>query len=233
VTEGLRLGFAFAAGVATFFAPCAYPLMPGYLAFYTGDDGGGGGRAERLRRAVVVGSLASLGFVLVYAALAVIVAAVGTRVLSGIALLELVVGSLLVALGIGMITGRVMPGSVHVRLPRRERSPSGYLAFGIVYAVAAAGCTAPVFAGIAAVALGAGPAGAVLTIGAYAAGMVALMVLVTVLAAAGRDGVLRLVSARTGAVTRLAGALLVAAGAAQMYLFWFRFGGREMLAGLV
>jgi len=132
-----------------------------------------------------------------------------------------------------MAAGRVTPGSVHVRLPRRERSPSGYLAFGIVYAVAAAGCTAPVFAGIAAVALGAGPAGAVLTIGAYAAGMVALMVLVTVLAAAGRDGVLRLVSARTGAVTRLAGALLVAAGAAQMYLFWFRFGGREMLAGLV
>ena len=49
----LRLGFAFSAGVATFFAPCAYPLLPGYVAFYLGDAGPSatlGGRPRRSPR---------------------------------------------------------------------------------------------------------------------------------------------------------------------------------------
>lgn len=225
----LRIGFAFSAGVATFFAPCAYPMLPGYLAFYLGDAAEPAGRRDRLFRAVVVGGLASLGFFAVYAALAGVAAAVGTQALADIAVLELVVGGLLVALGIPMAFGRLSPAALHVRLPRRRRSKSGYLLFGVVYAAAAAGCTAPLFVGIAGVALGAGPLGAVLTFGAYAAGMAVLMVAVTLLAAAGRDGLLSRLSANVGVVTRAAGVLLVVAGLAQVYLFLFSFGGLEML----
>lgn len=29
----VRPGFAFGLGTATFFAPCAFPLLPGYVAF--------------------------------------------------------------------------------------------------------------------------------------------------------------------------------------------------------
>jgi cytochrome c biogenesis protein CcdA len=43
----LQLGFALSAGAATFFAPCAYPLLPGYVAFYLGDAVG-----KRLRSRV-------------------------------------------------------------------------------------------------------------------------------------------------------------------------------------
>ncbi len=217
----LRLGFAFSAGVATFFAPCAYPLLPGYVAFYLGDarSASPGGR---LRRAAAVGGLASLGFFAVYAALAGVAAAVGTRALRDIAVLELAVGGLLVVLGVGMAAGRVTPSALHVRLPNRERSRTGFLAFGVVYAVAAAGCTAPLFVGIAGVALSSGPAGAVAVFAAYAAGMAALMLLVTGLTAAGHDRLLRRLSGRSDLVGRAAGVLLVAAGLAQIafYLVW-------------
>ena len=218
----LRLGFAFSAGVATFFAPCAYPLLPGYVAFYLGDAGPSAPLGGRLRRAAVVGGLASLGFFAVYAALAGVAAAIGTRALRDIAVLELGVGGLLVALGAGMAAGRVAPSALHVRLPNRERSKTGFLAFGVVYAVAAAGCTAPLFVGIAGVALSSGPAGALAVFAAYAAGMAALMLLVTGLVAAGHDRLLRRLSGRNDLVGRAAGGLLVAAGLAQIgfYLVW-------------
>lgn len=262
--EAFRVGLAFTAGAVTFFAPCAYPLLPGYVAYYlaAGDDGsdgavsdgavsdgagrGGegdvagdldvdvdGGRGSdgssaerplsiRLRRAAVVGSLASLGFFLVYAVLAGIALAVGTRALREISVLEVVVGAILVVLGVAMAAGRFDP-TVHVQLPERRRSPLGFVLFGVVYAVAAAGCTAPVFVGIAAFALSSGPVGAVVTLGAYAAGMAVLMIAITMLSAVGKAGILRGLSRDTGRLTRVAGALLALAGVAQIYLYVFDF----------
>lgn len=225
----LRLGFAFAAGAATFFAPCAFPLLPGYVGYYLGQDDGPIPVGRRLRRAAAVGAVASLGFFLVYAALAGFVVASGTRALAGISVLEPVVGALLIVLGAGMASGRVDPAALHVRLPERERSPSGFLLFGIAYAAAAAGCTAPVFVGVATLGLSTGPVGAVLTLGAYAAGMSVLLIAVTGLSALGKGAVLRAASHSADRVARAAGALLVLAGIAQIYLFLFRYDGFRIL----
>lgn len=59
--EVLRVGFAFTAGAATFFAPCAFPLLPGHVTFYLGHGDDGGPLGTRLRRAGVVGVVASVG----------------------------------------------------------------------------------------------------------------------------------------------------------------------------
>ncbi|PSP82946.1 cytochrome C biogenesis protein [Halobacteriales archaeon QS_1_68_17] len=226
----LRLGFAFGLGGATFFAPCAFPLLPGYVAYYVGRDGGDAPPTPaRLARAAVVGVATSAGFFLVYAALAGVVVAFGTRVLSNVSLLELVVGLLLIGLGAGMATGRLAPGSLHVRLPERRQGVAGYLGFGVVYAAAAAGCTAPAFVAVTATALSAGPARAVLTLAAYAAGMSVLMIAVTVLSALGRDTVVRRLSASTGRITRVAGAVLVVAGVVQLYYYLVVFDGLRTL----
>ncbi len=225
--ESLRLGFAFGAGTATFFAPCALPLLPGYVAFFLGreDDDRSRPVAGRIRRALVVSVFASLGFFLVFAALFGVTLALGSRVLGNIALLELAVGPVLVVLGIGMVLGNDWLPTAHVSLPARRRGPAGYLAFGVVYAVAAAGCTGPLFIAIATAGLAAGPATAAGMLGAYAAGMSLLLGVVTVLTALGRDAVLGLLAANTQTVTRLAGVALVGAGLVQLYWFLVVFDG--------
>jgi cytochrome c-type biogenesis protein len=221
--------FAFSAGAATFFAPCSYPLLPGYVAYFVGaDDADADTVRSRLWRAVAVSGYVLLGFAVVYAALAGIVATLGTRVLADVVLVEPVVGLVLVVLGTAMALGINRPVG-HVRLPERRHSRRGFVLFGVVYAVAAAGCTAPLLLGVAGASLQGGPGTAVLGLGSYAAGMATLMVAVTVLSAVGRDAVLRRLSAKTGHVTRLAGVLLVLAGGAQLYLFLFRFRGLARL----
>lgn len=227
--ESLRLGFAFSAGAATFFAPCSFPLLPGYVSYYLGQDEDPTSLSGRLLRAGVVGAVTSLGFFLVYAVLAGVVVAVGTQALANISVLELVVGALLIVLGVAMASGRFDPSALHVQLPERERSPSGFFLFGVVYAAAAAGCTAPVFIGIASLGLSGGPVTAVVTLAAYAAGMSLLMIVVTALSALGKGTVLRAASRNTGLISRVAGVLLVVAGVAQIYLFLFEFDGLRIL----
>jgi len=231
VTGLSQLSFAFSAGLFTFLAPCAYPLLPGYVAYFLGDDADAAAtapRATRLWRALVVAGATSLGFFLVYAALAGVATAAGAGALAGLAQLELAVGALLIVLGIAMAAGRFQPTN-HVPLPERRRSFGGFFAFGVVYAAAAAGCTAPVFVGVATVALGSGPTGAVLTFGAFAAGMSLLMLAVTLLAALGRGAILRRLSSATGRLTRVAGVVLVLAGVVQLYYYLVVFDGATTL----
>lgn len=225
MTAALRLEFAFAAGAATFLAPCAYPLLPGYVAFYLGSDVDERPLPSRLVRAALVGLVVGLGVVLVYGVLAGAVVAVGAEALSDLLLLEPAVGLALVGLGAAMALGWSGPARLHVRLPERRRSVTGFLLFGVAYAAAAAGCTAPLFVAVALTALGGGPVAAAATLGAYAAGTVTLVVAVTVASALGRRTLLRRLSGTTGTVTRVAGALLVLAGLAQVYLFVFAYDG--------
>lgn len=228
----LELGLAFSFGTVTFFAPCAFPLLPGYVAYYlgtSGDDAPDRSLPRRLGRAGFVGVVTSLGFFLVYGVLAALAIVVGQGPFRDISLLELVVGPLLIVLGVGMALGRFRASALHLQLPERRRSALGYLSFGVVYAAAAAGCTAPSFIAIVGLGLASGPSATAAMLGAYALGMSVLMVAVTTLTAVGRDTLVRRLSARTGQITRLAGVVMVLAGIVQLYYFLFEFGGLAML----
>lgn len=221
--------FAFSAGIATFFAPCAFPLLPGYVSYYVGrDDSTPDSTLSTVTRAALIGIVVSAGFFLVYGLLTGVVVVFGSALLSNVSLLELIVGTVMIGLGGVMLSGRQL-SLTHVRLPERRRTLPGFFAFGVLYAAAAAGCTAPVFAAVAVNALSLGPVSGVLTLVAYALGMSVLMVGVTVAASLGRDVLVRRMAARAGLIQRLAGGLLIVAGVYQLYLFLFEFGGRELL----
>jgi cytochrome c-type biogenesis protein len=228
--ESLRLGFAFGLGTATFFAPCALPLLPGYVAFFLGDDEEVGERLSwRLARAVGISLTTSLGFLVVYGLLAAVVFAIGTQALGSISILELVVGAILIVIGLYMASGRKLSAPVTIQLPERRRGVAGYFAFGVVYAAAAAGCTAGLFIALVGIALPAGAVGGLALVGAYAAGMAVLLTVVTVLSALGRGVLIRRLAASGERIRRVAGVVLILAGIVQLYYFVFVFDGLAML----
>ena len=222
-----QLWFALALGGSTFFAPCAYPLLPGYLAYFLGNAESANSRLGTVARAAGVGLLVSLGFWLVYATLGGVVLTVGTAALRDIVLVELLVGPLLVVLGGAMALGR--SPSVRIPLPERRRSALGFVLFGVVYAVAAAGCTALLSFSVVAVSLTNDPVLGLWTLLAYVVGMSLVMVAVSVAAGLGRGALLRRLSTHTGRIERVAGLLLAVAGLAQVYLFLFEFDGLRLL----
>ena len=201
------LAFAFGAGLATFAAPCVFPLLPGYVAYYADRRGG--------RGPLRTGLVAAAGVLGVFAALTVGVYAVDSRLVTSVAGLEPAAGGLLVVLGAVAVTGR--GPSIRLSLPRRRDTPAGVFAFGAVYALAAAGCTVPVLLAVVAQALALAPLSGAAVVTAYALGVALPVVGATVATGYGSDILTGGVGISGGAVTRVAGVVMVCAGAVQLW----------------
>ncbi|SFR69189.1 cytochrome c-type biogenesis protein [Halogeometricum rufum] len=236
---------SFSAGVATFFAPCAFPLLPGYLSYFLSDtvtraDGRGvaeaaastGGstgtsalvtRVRRpLARAVLMSLLAGVGMTAVYVGLAGSAAFLGAQALADVAILELVVGAVFVLAG-GLMAAGWKPSRSVVRLPERERSLGGFFLFGVLYAGAAAGCTAPLFIAVVLQGMSLGPVLGVGVAVAYAVGMSSVLMVVTSATALGGSSLTTVLSAHTRTIYRAAGVLLAVSGVAEMYYYFYGF----------
>lgn len=218
---------ALGAAVATFFSPCAYALLPGYVGYYVsaseeavGDNAAavdGGESAESLLPgALLRGMAASFGVVSVFAALTVGVLLVGRSIEPVIGMLEPLVGVGLVVLG-GAVLLDYSPDR-HVTLPQRRSSVTGFAVFGAGYAVAGAGCVAPLFLAIVLKAATLPPVSTVIVLGAYAVGFGGLLVGATVAIAVGRDALFARMSSHRKTIDTAAGIALVAAGGWQLFV---------------
>lgn len=201
------VAFAVSAGVATFFAPCAFPLLPGYVGYYLrrGTD------APTLLSATAVsaGAVSALGGV------SVLAYTFGDALTDVLPVFEPLVGLLLVAFGVLVLVGRAPQAAV--RLPERPSSIAGFYAFGAVYALAAAGCVVPFFLGVVAQATAFPPARAGVVMGAYSLAVATPLVGVTLLASTGVDA-WRGLGRHTDSLKHAAAALMILSGSAQLYV---------------
>ena len=208
-----NVSFALTAGIATFFSPCAYPLLPGYVGFYVNST-----NTERasVTGAATRGVAAALGVLATFALLGGATAWVGHEALSGITVFETLVGGLLVVFGVLVALGRAP--SVSLSLPKRRASVFGFGLFGAGYALAGAGCVAPVFLAVVARAMTLPTETAVIVVGVYAGIVAALMAATTVATGVGIISNANRVMVHSGWIKRLAGIVMIVAGVGQLYL---------------
>jgi cytochrome c-type biogenesis protein len=229
------LAWGLSGGVASFFSPCALPMLPAYLSFYlstespaAAPDGGtavgsqaGQSRGMRLQRGVLFGSLASLGLLSVFALTALLAGVLGEVLTQIIPLLIPVTGVVLIILGGLMLTDRAGWLSHSVALPDwQDPSPTQFYLFGVLFAAAALGCTAPVFFGITLTALSTGGiVGAMTVVAGYAGGMMGLFILMTVLVALAKDETARRINQLIPYIERGSAVLLIGAGGYMLYYY--------------
>ncbi|MGM0447189.1 MAG: cytochrome c biogenesis CcdA family protein [Methanobacteriota archaeon] len=213
VSLATNVPFAVTAGVATFFSPCAYPLLPGYVGFYVNSVEAD---SASVLGAGVRGVAAALGVLATFALLAGATVRVGYSALSNITVFETLVGALLILFGLLVASGRTP--SISVPLPERRSSVFGFGVFGAGYALAGAGCVAPVFLGVVARAIALPSEAALLVIAVYAGTVAVLMAATTVATGVGLVSNANRVMAHAGLLKRIAGAVMVVAGAGQLYL---------------
>jgi cytochrome c-type biogenesis protein len=208
--------FAFAAGVLTFFSPCVFALLPGYVGYYLGAVEG---ESAPLSGALVRGLAASLGALATFAGLSVAAVGATTAVERALPVVEPLVGVLLVGLGLALLwKGTLAPT---VTLPARRASVLGFVAFGAVYALAATACVLPLFLSITVASVGLSVPGTVLVLASYAAAFSALMLAATVAVAVGQEALLDRFAGHAPLLTRGAALVLVLAGLAQLSLAFF------------
>ena len=149
----LPLGYAFGAGMVSTVNPCGFAMLPAYLGLYLGRDEERFVQASALRRFVqslAVAAAVSAGFVVLFGAAGLVIAATGSLVVPAFPWIGLGIGVLLVGLGLWLITGHTLYTGFTERLANRLGNPGqrgirGFFGFGIAYGTASLSCTLPIF----------------------------------------------------------------------------------------
>ncbi len=220
------------AGVAAFFNPCAFPLLPVYLAYYRSV------RAEREegKAGALYGTfLASLGLITFNVILGLVIGTLGTAFGQSLSLssgqpnlfvkiFRGIVGLVLVILGASHSTGRGISFGFLEAVGQRFRfagfasSPKGLYLYGFGYNALGIGCGGPILAGLSIFALTYGGfASALLAFLIYSVVMAALIVFVSFLSGLGKSSSMKKLSASTGSIQKLSGLAQIAVGLFLIY----------------
>lgn len=206
-----QAAFAFGAGIATFFSPCVYALLPGYISYYVASVDSD---AAPLAGAFWRGLAASVGALGTFAVLSILAFATGEILERTLPILEYLVGVLLVVFGVLVVHKGAF--SVTVPLPERQESVLGFGLFGAMYALAATACVLPLFLSVSVVSFDLSMGGTALVLGSYGGSFAALMLAATVMAAIGQQSLLNRFAGHAGTLATVAGVVLVLAGVLQV-----------------
>jgi cytochrome c-type biogenesis protein len=213
---------ALAAGMAATVNPCGFALLPAYLSMFVGLDERDS-RAGTIGRALAVSGVLTAGFIVVFGAFGVIVTPLALRIEQYLPWVTIVIGIGLIGLGIALLLGR----QLLLRLPKLNKGgqdgtlPSMFL-FGMSYAVASLSCTVGPFLAVTTSTFRSSSwlSGLGVFI-AYGIGMGIIVAIVTTAVAVAKTGVLSRFRDLAPKVNRVAGGLLVAAGAYVAYYGWY------------
>ncbi len=224
----LPFGFAFGAGIVAAVNPCGFAMLPAYLSLYLGNGEAGYEKrssAARVLRALLVGGAVSFGFVLLFGAAGVVVAAGGSAILGTMPWVGMVIGAALVLMGLWMLAGRTLYTGVFERFAGRIGDPKamsvrGFFLFGLAYGLASLSCTLPVFLAV----MGGGFTAGSFAAGtgqfvSYGLGMTSVLVVLTLALALFKAGVVSRLRSVVPYVRIVSAALLVVAGGYIIY-YW-------------
>ncbi len=226
----LPFGWAFAAGMVSSVNPCGFFILPAYLSYQLGTEEAGFHGSSALQRgtkALLVGLVATSGFLTIMAIVGYLVAAGGQQLVRVFPYAGVTIGGALAALGVWLLlTGRSFGIAAAKRVSvTPERSLRNVFLFGIAYAVGSLSCTLPVFLLVVGSSLATrGLAGSFAQFISYALGMGSILIAVTVGAALFRGAVARSLRLIMPHITRMSALFLVGAGLYLVY-YWVRLSG--------
>lgn len=183
------IAFAFSAGIVAFLSPCSFPLLPAYISYYLGlkDTPPRKDQATAvLKKGILGGIVCAVGAILILSLIGVGVSAFGGAITPHIPKMELIVGVTLIVMGVLMLLG--MRLGFHIKTKAGTRK--GYVSlfgFGALYALATAGCVAPIFVGVILRAISSGFIGGMAIFLSYALGLSLLLIIVTLLVASTKE----------------------------------------------
>jgi cytochrome c biogenesis protein CcdA len=213
---------ALAAGMAATVNPCGFALLPAYLSAFVGLEHRGG-RAGAVGRALTVSAALTAGFVLVFGLFGLIVSPLAIRLEQYLPWATVVIGIGLVGLGVALLAGRQLV----LTIPKLQRGGSdgtlgSMFLFGVSYAVASLSCTIGPFLAVTTSTFRSDNwlAGLAVFV-TYGLGMGLVIAILTVAVALAKTGIVHRFRALLPVMNRVAGGLLVVAGAYVAYYGWY------------
>lgn len=226
----LPVGYAFGAGMVASVNPCGFFLLPSYISYHLGTENPefyDASVAARVWKSLVLGGMATLGFVVVFAIAGSLIAAGGQWLIRAFPYAGVAIGVGMVGLGLWLlVTHRTLGIAAASRVTLdRKRNLRNVFFFGIAYAIGSLSCTLPIFLVVVGGSLASqGLAASFGQFISYALGMGVILVAVTIGSALFQGSVARWLRQAIPYVHRASALFLVAAGAYLVY-YWVFFVG--------
>jgi cytochrome c-type biogenesis protein len=237
------------AGIATFFSPCAFPMLPGYMSLYLGlNTNVVSSQPSKevtykgaARRAVIAGSATALGMMTVFLVIGVVVIIAASTVTKYIPYLQPIVGVVLVVLGLLLLTnlqywrivapfqrlGQRLRKSEQTETEGSPTTPSAkgfYLklfTYGTGYGASAAGCIAPLYISVIVVGMLSGWLNGLITILLYSLTAALLMIVITVMLSLASQKYVDKLKSYTPLIKKISAVVLVIVGVYLVAFYYF------------
>jgi cytochrome c-type biogenesis protein len=217
------------AGIATFFSPCSFPLLPGYLSFYYNS-----GEKQGKKRELYYGLIAAMGVITFNVILGMVVALLGQAFASSLSIsnqtpsvltriFRLVIGGVLLTLGTFQFSNitfhtrtlHLLTSKFSMKATSGEK---GLYLYGFGYNAAGIGCAGPIMAGLIVLSLGSGGfVAAFLGFITYSLTMALLMIGISFLVAESKISLMNDLKASTPKIKKISSLLLVVVGVFLIY----------------
>lgn len=222
VIEG-NFAYSFMLGMLAAVNPCGFVLLPAYLLYFLGIDGGPQHLSRApLQRALRVSASVSAGFLLVFLVVGTISRLFTQWIELRAKYAGFVIGLILIVLGIAMLFGWKPSFTTSMPGAKRDHSTRAMFVFGIGYAIASIGCTIGLLTTAILGSIGTnGFVSGVISITMYGLGMSLLVTALTVTLAAAKTGVARVLKRSLRYVDKVAAVFISLTG---MYLTWYWYG---------
>lgn len=204
-------------GIAAFFSPCAFTVLPAYVSNYLGKE-----EKAKKSRALYLGTIAALGIITVNMAIGLIIAFLGAAtpfakdprqdmpIILGIRALA---GLLITGLGIATLLKKEPNLHFMQKLFARRRFSQNMYAYGIIYNAAAIGCTGPILLGLMLYAYASGSfTTAITAFAVFSLTMGALMIAVTLLTGMFIQALIKKMAKITPMIKTVAAIVMIVAG---------------------
>lgn len=217
-----NFAYSFVLGVLAAVNPCGFVLLPTYLIFFLGTrEEPNLATGERLRRALIVSSGISIGFLAIFFVIGVISRLFTQWIELNAKYASLAIGVVLLGGGARMLTGWTPKFASPQMNGVQSKTFRATIIYGLAYAVASIGCTigfltTAVFGSIALNGFVSG----VLSILLYGLGMAMLVTALTVSLAFAKTGLVTVIKNKLHIVQRL-GAFFVTLTGIYLVFYWY------------
>jgi cytochrome c-type biogenesis protein len=213
---------AYGAGLASAASPCLLPLYPAFLAYLTGSSGVGPGTAGARRVSGLLGLAVLMGLLSSMMLIGLIVFAVALPMSRILGFAIPVIDALLITLGVMLLAG-VNPflRVPSIRVPGARGPLSQAYVYGMLLGPIALPCAGPFLVALLVVSVGAAESvGALATFFVFGLGFGLPLVLLSLLARARQDTVVRFLARHHRKIEIISGVLLIGAGIWDLWINW-------------
>ena len=213
---------AYGAGLASAASPCLIPLYPAFMAYLTGSAGAEAGSGKARRISGFLGLAVLLGLLTSMMAIGLVVVAISAPISQLLGFSIPVIDAILILLGVMLLAGinpfMKLPS---IRVPGARGPLSRAYVYGVFLGPIALPCAGPFLIVTLAISVGAAETiGTLATFFVFGLGFGLPLLLLSVLARARQDTVVRFLARHHRAVEVISGVLLIGAGIFDLWINW-------------